>query len=256
METLGKEPEWTRRRAQAELHARVVEVARDHYQRPARTSFSQFATEWLETAATARGLKHSTVENYRSILHRHLLPAFGDTPLEALEADPRLVEQYIARKLRNGLSAKTATNHLLLLQVMLKQAVRWRLIRHSPIPDTTRPRIQPAQINILTAEEIAALSHAYQKLEAAAETPEQAAWWQLAHTITMFTLATALRCGELLALQWRDVSLLDGAIHVRRAVVRGRETTPKSAAGTRTIHLGPRTAQLLAGALRARVLPR
>jgi integrase len=89
------------------------------------------------------------------------------------------------------------------------------------------------------------LRHTYQRLEATAETPEQAEWWRLAHTITLFTLATALRAGELIALQWQDVSLLDGTIHIRRAIVRGRPTTPKSRAGTRTIHLGPHTIQLL-----------
>ena len=246
LETLGPEPEWTRRRALAELNARIVEVERDHYQRPQRTTFDQFAAEWLETAATARGLKHSTVENYRSILRRHLNPAFGGVTLEALEADPRLIDRYVAVKLRSGLSAKTTTtNHLLLLQVMLKHAVRWRLIRHSPIPDTTRPRAHPAEISILTTEEIRDLAAAYRRLETGAESAEQAEWWRLAGTVTMFTLATALRCGELLALQWQDVSLLDSTIRVRRAIVRGRETTPKSAAGNRTIHLGPRTLDLI-----------
>ena len=245
LETLGPEPEWTRRRSQAELHQRLIDVDRNSYTRPDRVTFAAFADEWIETAATARSLKHSTLENYQSILRRHLLPAFGPTTLEALAADPRQVDHYLATKLRSGLSAKTVTNHLLLLQVMFKQAVRWRLIRHSPVADTTRPRLRPPQITILTADEIATLSHTYQRLEADAASPEQAAWWRTAHTLTLFTLATALRCGELIALQWGDVSLLDATIHVRRAIVRGRPTTPKSAAGNRTIHLGPRTHQLL-----------
>ncbi len=246
LETLGPEPHWTKTRAQQELRTRLVDVDRDHYQRPDRTTFTQFAAEWMQTAVPARGLKHSTVENYESVLRRHLLPGFGRLTLEQLEADPRMIDRYIADKLRSGLSPKTVTNHLLQLQVMLKQAVRWRLIRHNPLPDTTRPRVPIPDINILTTEEITHLRAAYQRLEAEAETPEQAEWWRLAHTITLFTLATALRAGELIALQWQDVSLLDGTIHIRRAIVRGRPTTPKSRAGNRTIHLGPRTLALLA----------
>ncbi len=245
LETLGPEPAWTKTRAQAELRSRLVDVDRDHYRRPDRTTFTEFASEWMATAVPARGLKHSTVENYESVLRRHLLPAFGRLTLEQLEADPRLIDRYIAQKLRSGLSPKTVTNHLLQLQVMLKQAVRWRLIRHNPLPDTTRPRVPEPDINILTTEEITLLRAANHRLEAEAETPGEAEWWRLAHTITVFTLATALRCGELIALQWQDVSLLDGVIHVRRAIVRGRPTTPKSRAGTRTIHLGPRTLALL-----------
>jgi integrase len=134
---------------------------------------------------------------------------------------------------------------LLQLQVMLKQAVRWRLIRHNPLHDTTRPRVPEPDINILTTDEITHLRAAYHRLQAEAETPAEAEWWRLAHTITLFTLATALRCGELIALQWQDVALLDGTIHIRRAIVRGRPTTPKSRASNRTIHLGPRTLALL-----------
>jgi integrase len=245
LETLGPEPTWTKTRAQAELRNRLADVDRDHYQRPHRTTFQDFAAEWMATAVPARGLKHSTVENYESVLRRHLLPAFGRLTLEQLEADPRLVDRYIADKLRSGLSPKTVTNHLLQLQVMLKQAVRWRLIRHNPLPDTTRPRVPQPDINILTTEEITHLRAAYRRLEDEADTPDEKQWWRLAHTITLFTLATALRCGELIALQWQDVSFLDGTIHIRRAIVRGRPTTPKSRAGNRTIHLGPRTLTLL-----------
>jgi integrase len=245
LETLGPEPTWTKTRAQAELRSRLVDIERDHYRRPDRTTFTDYATEWMATAVPARSLKHSTVENYESVLRRHLLPAFGRLTLEQLEADPRLIDRYIADKLRSGLSPKTVTNHLLQLQVMLKQAVRWRLIRHNPLPDTTRPRLPEPDINILTTEEITHLRAAYQRLEEDAETSEEKQWWRLAHTINLFTLATALRAGELIALQWQDVSLLDGTVHVRRAIVRGRPTTPKSRAGTRTIHLGPRTLTLL-----------
>jgi integrase len=245
LETLGLEPPWTKTRAQAELRNRLVDVDRDHYRRPDRTTFAAFADEWMQTAVPARGLKYSTVENYESVLRRHLLPALGRHTLEQLEADPRLIDRYIADKLRSGLSPKTVTNHLLQLQVMLKQAVRWRLIRHNPLPDTTRPRVPEPDISILTTEEITHLRAAYHRLEADAKMPGEAEWWRLAHTITLFTLATALRCGELVALQWQDVSRLDGRIRIRRAIVRGRPTTPKSRAGTRTIHLGPRTLALL-----------
>ena len=42
--------------------------------------------------------------------------------------------------MRSGLAAKTVHNHILLLQTMLKRAVRWRLIQHNPASDAERPR--------------------------------------------------------------------------------------------------------------------
>jgi hypothetical protein len=50
-------------------------------------------------------------------------------------------------------------------------------------------------------------------------------WWRLARTITFIALGTALRRGELLALRWKDVQLLDGHLRVREALVKGRFTT-------------------------------
>ena len=70
-------------------------------------------------------------------------------------------------------------------------------------------------------------------------------WWTLARRLTAFALGTALRRGEILALRWQDVELLDRRLHVRRSFVRGEMGEPKSRAGRRTIGYGPRTADVL-----------
>jgi integrase len=54
-----------------------------------------------------------------------------------------------------------------------------------------------------------------------------------------------MRRGELLALRWTDVQLLDGLLHVRQAFVRGQFTRPKSHASKRLLELGPKTRELL-----------
>ncbi len=51
--------------------------------------------EWLRYVADDRKRRHSTVENYRLVLRRHLLPAFGELPLEAITSE--LVDAYRAR---------------------------------------------------------------------------------------------------------------------------------------------------------------
>ena len=61
-------------------------------------------------------------------------------------------------------------------------------------------------------------------------------------------LATALRRGELLALRWQDVELLDGRLHVRQAYVRGEFQAPKSRSSRRTLELGPRAVAVLGDA--------
>lgn len=127
---------------------------------------------------------------------------------------------------------------------MLKRAVRWRVIQRNPVQDADRPRVNQPELNILTAAEIGRLWTAYHELEQSAASDEQQ-WWRLARTITFVALSTAMRRGELLALRWKDIRLLDGTLDVREALVKGRFTTPKSRASRRLLELGPQTQNLL-----------
>jgi len=130
--------------------------------------------------------------------------------------------------------------------VLLKRAVRWKLMRSNPVADCERPRVQQPELNILTGVEIARLWTAYTQLEHDTATEEEKEWWRIARTLTYVALGTALRRGELLALRWKDIQLLESRLTVREAFVKGRFTTPKSQAGRRLIELGPRTLQHLA----------
>ncbi len=244
LETLGREPEWNRKRAESELRRRLVDVEREGYRKPERLSFAEFSERWLTEHLPGRGLKLTTTEGYRQTLRNHLLPFFGHRDLRELEIRPELVDRYIAEKMQAGLAPKTVTNHLLVLQVMLKCALRWRLIHRNPVSDAERPRVEQAEMQVLSEVQIARLWTAYGELEQNAPEREQL-WWRLARSLTFFALGTAMRRGELLALRWRDVQLLAGLVSVREALVKGRFTTPKSRSSRRLIELGPRTGELL-----------
>ena len=43
LETLGREPEWDRKRAETELRRRLVDVERDGYRKPEKVTFAVFA---------------------------------------------------------------------------------------------------------------------------------------------------------------------------------------------------------------------
>jgi integrase len=244
LETLGKEPEWNRRRAERELQRRLVDVERDGYRRPERLSFAEFGEWWLREYLPARNLKPTTVRNYETSIRRHLSPFFGRYQLAELEQRPELIDRYVAEKLRSGLSPKTVGNTLTDLRLVLKQALRQRLIRTNPVIDCERPRCERPEMQVLSEVEIARLAQAYRQLEQEAPESERP-WWRLAYAVCFVGLGTAMRRGELLALRWRDVRLLDGVVQVREALVAGKFTTPKSRSSRRLIELGPRTQALL-----------
>ncbi|MGH7188950.1 MAG: tyrosine-type recombinase/integrase [Acetobacteraceae bacterium] len=238
-ETLGREPAWNRRRAERELGKRLAAVE-DGWRKPTRTTFASFSLRFFDEYLPGRNLKPTTLENYRYMLERHLLPHFGHHKLIEIEAHPDLIDAYISLKAKQGLSAKTIHNHLLLLNLMLRRAAVWRLIRSNPMAGIDRPRVEQPEMNILTDVEINRLLKAYEQLHHDAPAEERA-WWLLAKTIVETALGTGMRRGELLGLRWDAVDLLEGKIEVRETIVRGTPSTPKSKASRRVLELGPRT---------------
>jgi integrase len=111
------------------------------------------------------------------------------------------------------LSAKTVVNHLSVLRKALVLAKRYGELPEIPVVDW--PKVPPQDFDFLTFEEAERL------VEAA-----DAGQWR---TMILVALRTGLRCGELRALQWSDVDLVAGTIHVRRnATIGGKLKAPKS----------------------------
>jgi integrase len=242
-ETLGPEPEWNRAKAERELGKRLAAVE-DGFRKPDKLTFAEFAKRFRDEYLPGRNLKSTTLENYGYILEGHLLPHFGGQRLSELESRPELIDTYISLKASQGLSAKTIHNHVLLLNLMLRRATVWRLIRSNPIDSIDRPRLDQPEMNVLNEGEISRLANAYDELSADAPSEDQQ-WWQLAKAVMLTALGTAMRRGELLGLRWHAVDLLEGRIEVREAIVRGKVSTPKSRASRRAIELGPLTRAVL-----------
>jgi integrase len=155
-----------------------------------------------------------------------------------------LLDRYIAAKRRGKLAPKTIANHLRTLSAMFEYARRRRRMTVNPVGLLEPLSVPTPDTPVLREEEVAALLNAYRLAEDAADRGE-AEWWALAGRLTAFALGTALRRGEILALRWSDVEMLDRRLHVRRSLVRGEFGEPKSKAGKRTISYGPRTAVVL-----------
>jgi integrase len=129
---------------------------------------------------------------------------------------------------------------------MFTVAKRWKLgVVASPVEDATSPRVDSPEMSVVTEAEIGRLLAAYRQLEADPPEGTTAADWRLARRIVTVALGTGLRRGELLALRWLDVSLLEGKLAVREAFVRGQFQKPKSKRSTRVLELGTVTVDAL-----------
>jgi integrase len=236
METLGREPEWNRRKAERALGAKLAEVERG-MRKPRRRTFGDLLDEFGAVALPAKPRKKSTLTEYQAMIRNHLRPAFGTDDLVRLSRSPEAFERYAADKLAEGLSAKTVRNHLVLAGLILKTARRWRWIFENPLEHVDPPPLPEVDTETLTQAGVAGVLRAYHELEARAE-EEDRHWYAAARRMTIVALSTGLRRGELLGLRWMDVELLERRLHVRQAFVRNEMTTPKSKAGRRTVAFG------------------
>lgn len=173
-------------------------------------TFIQFAAEFVESYAKVN-TKPSSVRSTTSILEHHLRPFFGKHKLD--EISLRGIERYKAKKLEAGLSKKSINNHLGVLGKMLRVAHEWELL--PALPKIKLLKAPKPDFRFLDFEEAERL------VQAARSEP----LWQ---TMIVVALNTGLRVGELLALQWDDLDLRRGEMHVRRSVVEGHIGTPKS----------------------------
>jgi integrase len=194
----------------------------------------QYLEHWLEHVQRP-SLKLSSYVRYRGLLNQHILPALGHLQLQKLK--PEHLEAFYARlQEEKGLSAKTVRLVHGILHQALEKAVRRRRIAHNVCNDVTLPRVERQEVRTLTAEQA-------QKLL------ETARGHRL-EVLLALALTTGMRRGELLGLQWKDVSWKDGSLQVCRTVNRYgghglRVSEPKTAKSRRKILLPAFVLELL-----------
>jgi integrase len=187
-------------------------------------SFDEFARDWIaKRLVRGRPLKDRTREHYLDI-HQRWFTALHELQLASItQAD-------IDRWYHGLPAAPTMRSHAYsLLKAMYRTAVTRKLVEQSPVDvEGATARNTPKDVTLLTVAQVQALSDAM---------PPR-------HRLLILLAAwCGLRFGELTALRRRDIDLAEGTITVAQAAVTvsGQRliTTPKSAAGYRTIYLPP-----------------
>jgi integrase len=197
METLGREPEWDRRKAERELRHRLTDVERKRWQRPKPITFRDYAEGWYEACQRRRDWKPSTVKIRRKILDR-LLDYFG--PMRLGTVRPSHVADYIAAMLTTYAPA-TVTADVDVLHDVFKTAKREELVESNPVEGAERPKIPRKRWRILEPAEVGRTAKAF--------TDEQA------RTAFLVLVLTGIRRGELQALRWSDVDFVEEVLRVR-----------------------------------------
>lgn len=182
--------------------------------------------------------KTSYEETSRGLVENHLAPFFRGRDLRELREEHLL--DYVRAKLDAGQGPATVLNALSILRRVCNLAVRDELLTRNP---ASRLGEIMRRVDRRSASEVRradAWSEAeVQKLLAVAREHEPRFYPAL-----LFLLSTGTRRGELLGLKWEDVDFERCRVTIRRAIVRGQPTTPKSGK-SRTIAIPPGLASAL-----------
>jgi integrase len=188
--------------------------------------------------AYAPTFKSSFETESKRIIDAHLVPFFGANDLTEIRESDLL--NYIGAKLEAKLAPITIQTHLSILRRVLSLAQREGRIDRNPASNLgelmrrvdRRTAYEAKQADSWTREEVS-------KLLKLAKQHEPRFYPAL---VVLFS--TGLRRGELLGLKWEDVDFERRQLNVRRAVVRGEVTSPKSGRG-RYVALSPGLGSLL-----------
>ncbi len=217
----------------AEQYERDIRMAllqgtfgRKEEDKPAPPTLAEFSDKFVSVYATAEN-KTSEVEAKRRILRNHLIPAFGDLPIDKITIER--IAEFKAAKLRDEFSPKSINNHLAVLRRLLAVAEEWGKLGH--VPKFKWLRVPAPAFDFLTFEEA-------ERVVAAADP-----MWR---PMILVGLKTGLRHGELLALRWEDTDLVAGRLIVRRSLSGKKIDTPKNHR-TREVPLSDEAARALRG---------
>jgi integrase len=193
-------------------------------------TFKQKATRWENTDLIM--CKPSSA-NIPYVVKKHLIPPFGDLPLDSVTEDS--VKEWIADQVKQGkLAPKTISNVWKILRLILgkKHVVGWD-IKLPPIPRKEQRWFTPAEAKKIVDE---------------AEGQHK--------TLFALQFATGMRIGEICGLHVEDVDLTEAIVHIRRGTFRLIESTPKTEAGYRDVDIDQATVQMLKEYIGGRVTGR
>lgn len=206
-----------------------------------RVTFEEWARDWMAT----RDIRATTRKGYGVLLRNWILPTFGEVALAKIT--PAMVRRWhtaaLAKATRNGTGYLNVPKAYRLLRAVLATAEADGKIGRNPC------NIRGAGVEPVKERRFYDLGDLHDLADELGRT---------APHLRAFVVTAglgALRRGELLGLERRDVDLLHGTIRVERQVTSTLSggsrviTEPKTAAGTRTVHMDPVLAEELAAHL-------
>jgi Phage integrase, N-terminal SAM-like domain len=163
-----------------------------------RPTLRQFAWKWFDDYVRPNN-KHSEQLAKKKILTASLLPFFGHMPIDQIRSHD--VERYKAAQVRQGVSNKTISNRLTVLNKCFATAYEWLELEGAP-PKIKWPKWSLPEIDYLSPDECELLLSDGNSVIS---------------EMVLMALRTGMRQGELRGLQWSSLDWLTRSVAVRHS---------------------------------------
>ena len=170
--------------------------------------FESYIEKWVNDQEGF--LKPTTLSAYRGIVQNHIIPFFSKHKVLLVDITPQHIQDYYNYKVTSGLSPGSVQRHHSLIRKALQNAVLKDIILFNSADRTQRPKQKKYIPQIYDAKQLKALINAVK--DTAIEVP-----------ITI-CCHYALRRGEVLGLQWKNVDFENRTILICSSVVRASKT--------------------------------
>ncbi|MGG3041794.1 tyrosine-type recombinase/integrase [Bacillus anthracis] len=203
------------------------------YIQPNKILYKEYLLErFLEDKMTK--VKKQTLNTYRWIVEKHIIPEIGDVGLTKLSP---MIIQGLYNKLtkEKALSDENIQKVHTLINDSLKKAERWGLIARNPAALVDRPKAVKKEITVWDVAEVR------QFLKCAKKSGRY-------YIAFLLALTTGMRQGEILGLRWKDVDFENGCVRITQTLSSdGKDLLPytKTKSGSRTIDLPEKTVTAL-----------
>lgn len=193
-------------------------------------------SEWLElwfNVYATNIVRTNTLEGYRRIVYKHLIPGLGHIPLDQLKG--LHIRQYINDKAVAGHIKDGGKHHLAILKMALDQAMIDDEIEKNPA----------IKVKLLKRETKEFIPWTKEETEQFLDHVKGSRFYPL----YLLAWVTGMRRSELLGLQWPDIDTYNYQLYVRRSLVKvhgGHELQePKTKLSKRTITIPEKAMNVL-----------
>jgi integrase len=149
-------------------------------------------------------VKKSSYSAYMLLIENHLLPSFGNQ-LSVEESD---IQEFVFRKLDEGLSQKTIKDILIVLKMILKFGVKNKLIEYQQFDVQFPTERERYEIEVLSKSNQKKIMNYVQE------------HFTFKNLGIYICLSAGIRIGEICALTWDDIDTETGIINIRKTIQR------------------------------------